>query len=99
MALPRFITSISGALSMGVPVAASTGTSSASQIVATNANGFIDPTMYPGAPNAVIYASTTAINWANGICQTLTLTGNTTLTFTGMVAGTRYLLDLPQDST
>ena len=50
-------------------------------------------------PYALTYAASLAINLANGLCQTVTLTGNPTITFSGAVAGAHYLLELTQDST
>lgn len=39
------------------------------------------------------------INWNNGNCQKVTLTGNCIFTFTNPQAGGRYLLELLQDGT
>ncbi len=39
------------------------------------------------------------LDWNNGNCQLLTLTGNVTLTLSNPAAGGRYLLELLQDGT
>lgn len=44
-------------------------------------------------------AATIDINWANGAHQYVTLGGNRTFTFTGGVAGGKYILEIIQDGT
>ena len=54
---------------------------------------------FSSSPYTLTYASSVAVNFANGLAQLLTLTGNATLTFSGAIAGARYILELTQDST
>ena len=54
--------------------------------------------------NVAVYAvgnitGATTVNWNNGACQSATLTGNVTLTFSNPVNGTWYCLSLTQDGT
>jgi hypothetical protein len=49
--------------------------------------------------SALTYASTITVNWQNGNVQSVTLTGNPTITFSNGQDGGRYILIVKQDGT
>jgi hypothetical protein len=84
--------------------------SGASEIMRVNATGLGIGSTVPAAAldvtgqvysrrSALTYASTITVNWQNGNVQSVTLTGNPTITFSNGQDGGRYILIVEQDGT